>query len=354
MAAETGQERSEQPTQRKVERSQSRGQIAYSSDLTAGLSLLAVTIALAMGRELLIPEMGDEVRRMADELSHVGRDEVEIPSMISRAAASTIRLSAPVMGVAFGGALLFGATLAGFRIAPQAFRWEPGRLDPVAGFRRLFSQRGWMRGGMSVLKLAVISMLATAVLRPQLAVHPLTGDLSLHEHVTSVINLSLWLLAAVSGGLIALGIIDYGFQFWHYYNDLKMTRRELQDEHREDDGDPHVRARVKRLQREISQRNLRQQVESATVVLTNPTHYAVCLKYTPEMSAPLVVAKGKDFLARQIVQIARAGKIPVVERKPLARGLYHGVPAGKEIPAELYQAVAEVLAYIYALEREAA
>ena len=161
------------------------------------------------------------------------------------------------------------------------------------------------------------------------------------------------LLAGLSGGLLIIGISDYVFQKWRHMEDMKMSRQEVIDERRDDEGDPLVRGQLRRLQRAISERNLADDVESATFVLKNPTHYAVCLKYESGMAAPVVVAKGADFMAKRIIAIAEEKNKPVLERKELARAIWKSVRVGDEIPAALYQAVAEVLIYIYRIERMA-
>ena len=159
---------------------------------------------------------------------------------------------------------------------------------------------------------------------------------------------------AIAAAMVVIGLLDYLFQRWRHEQDLKMTRRELEEERKEEEGDPHMRARIRKLQREVGQRRMMQDVPNATVVITNPTHIAVAIQYERGlMSAPKVVAKGADLLAMQIRQIAERHDVPVLERKPLARALYLAVDVGEEIPAEFYHAIAEILAYIYRLSRAA-
>jgi flagellar biosynthesis protein FlhB len=167
-------------------------------------------------------------------------------------------------------------------------------------------------------------------------------------------RLAVLLGLAIAAAMVVIGLLDYLFQRWRHEQDLKMTRRELKEERREDEGDPHMRARIRKLQREVGQRKMMQEVPNATVVITNPTHIAVALQYERGLTnAPKVVAKGADLLAMQIRRIAGRHGVPVLERKPLAQALYLAVDVDQEIPAEFYHAIAEILAYIYRLNRAA-
>jgi len=206
---------------------------------------------------------------------------------------------------------------------------------------------------MSLFKLSIIVAIVYFILSHQYR-QPGWGNAgSLEQSIEMLVNLVILMLIGVASGLVILGTGDFAFQKWKHLEDMKMSRQELMDERKEDEGDPHFRARRKRIQREMSQRQMLQDVSSATVVVTNPTHFAVALKYEGTgMNAPVVVAKGQDHLARKIIQIARTHNVAIVERKPLARALYDNVPVGQEIPLELYQTVAEVLSYIHSIDRQ--
>ncbi len=233
-------------------------------------------------------------------------------------------------------------------LQPLVPDWE--RLSPARGWERLLSWRSFVRAGLAILKAAALGALVCWVLKARAGWIAVAGHGTLGQAAANGWNLTLMLALVLAAALVLIGLADYVFQRWRLEQDLRMTRRELVEEHREQDGDPHLRARIRQLQREVGQRRMIQDVPRATVVVTNPTHIAVALRYERgEMEAPKVIAKGKGLFARRIAAVAREHGVPVVERKLLARALYRAVPVGGEIPLELYQAMAEILAYVYRL-----
>jgi flagellar biosynthetic protein FlhB len=231
---------------------------------------------------------------------------------------------------------------------------DPSKLDPTKGWQRLFSTRSLIRGLMAIAKATVLCAVAYVVLRQHAARLRGTAAAALPESLSYAWTILVQLLLAVSAAMVLMGLIDYLFQKWKHLQDLRMTRQELMDERRDDDGDPQMRARMRKLQRELSQRKMIHDVATADVVVTNPSHFAVALRYDPRrMKNPKVVAKGADLLAKIIIATAKRHRVAVVEKKPLARYLYAKVAVGRDIPVEVFQAVAEVLVYIYNLKKAA-
>jgi FlhB-like protein len=247
-------------------------------------------------------------------------------------------------------ALAIGFTQAGFLLSTQPLNPDLGRLSPIRGWSRLMSSRTVMRGASTIVKAAILATLSAWTLSSRTDQIALAGRGTLAEAVSMAWNLSMRLGFGMALCMVLLGLLDYLFQRWRMEQELRMTRRELQEEHREHEGDPQIRARVRKLQRETAQRQMIREVPKATLVLTNPTHYAVALRYERgETEAPRVIAKGEGQFARRIAQVARDHGIPVLERKLLTRALYQSVDVGQEIPMEFYQAIAEILAYVYRL-----
>jgi flagellar biosynthetic protein FlhB len=249
--------------------------------------------------------------------------------------------------------LAIGYGQAGFRITPKAVAFDLNKLNPIKGAQKILGPRGWVRTGLASLKIALISTAVVAMLyvqRDQLVV--LVG-----LEVSTVLSRAIRILgkAALAGiaAALLLALIDLIYQRFQHGKDLRMSKKELKDEAKNTEGDPQVRARIRSVQREMARRRMMDDVPKATVVVTNPTHYAVALKYEEGQAdrAPVVVAKGLDEVAQNIKRIAREAGVPIVEDKPLARGLHRMVDIGDEIPEELFEAVAKVLAFVLHPER---
>jgi len=354
MPEDTGQDRSEAPTQRRREKARKDGQVATSADLSAGLLLLAGTFALWIGGETF---GGLLLRMVRSSLLYTLRTEWGIPQTSALAKTALVQglsVVGPLLAVLFVIGAAAGVAQAGFHVSWKPLAPEWGRLSWGKGWKRLFSTRSLARGVSSVAKVSAVALLVLWVLRQQVDHISIAGHGTVERATALGWRLAILLALAIAAAMLVIGLLDYLFQRWRHEQDLKMTRRELVEERREEEGDPHMRARVRKLQREIGQRRMIQDVPKATMVITNPTHIAVALQYERGlMKAPKVVAKGSDLLAIQIKRVAERHGVPVLERKPLARALYLAVDVGQEIPAEFYHAIAEILAYIYRLSRAA-
>jgi flagellar biosynthetic protein FlhB len=237
----------------------------------------------------------------------------------------------------------------GFLVTPQVigFHWE--RINPMRGLGSLLSLRGGVEAVKAVLKITILGVVAYRTLKPEWARFAALADMELLELTWWQLGLGLRLALRVVGVYCLFGLADYGYQRWQNEKSLRMSRGEIQEEGKQQDGNPQIRARVRSLQQERSRRRMMQDVASASLVVVNPTHIAVAIKYDGRsMRAPKVLAKGKRLLAERIIDIARAKGIPVVQDIPLARTLYKLVEVGGEIPVALYKAVAKILAYVYA------
>ncbi|MBX6377352.1 MAG: EscU/YscU/HrcU family type III secretion system export apparatus switch protein, partial [Clostridia bacterium] len=276
----------------------------------------------------------------------------EVRALGLGAAAAWALAAGPMLAAGVVGAVLAGLGQTGFALAPARVQPRPAALDPVAGFRRLLSLRTLAEMVRSLVKLAVLAVVAASVLRDlpaELPVLPLTAPTEGVRHFAAVLDA---LVGRAAVAFLALAAADLAYQRWQYERDLRMSRQEVREELKETEGDPAVRGRRRRLQRELARQRMLRDVARAHVVVTNPIHYAVALRYEPlSMEAPVVLARGRGLLARRIREQARRYGVTVVENAALARGLYYATRVGQPIPAAFYQAVAEVLAFVWRLKR---
>ena len=352
-------EKTEEATPKRREEAREEGQVAMSQELVAALMLAAGIGALLMGGGMLGETLGGILASTLEALPQHGTKPLEVPDVaafvreiVSDGATAVVTLFLPVLGVG----LVVGYAQIGFRLAPKAVNPDLTKLDPIKGLKRLFSARSWVRTGLSAVKIVAIaaSMITVAWLQIPNIIRMGASDLG-----PAMVGLGHVLLRATLAGVVAvllISIVDVVFQRMQHEKDLRMTKEEVKQEHKNTEGDPHVKARVRSLQREASRRRMMSEVPESTVVVTNPDHYAVALKYErdangePISNAPRVVAKGADNLAQHIKKVARDAGVVLYEDVPLARALYAKVEIGDEIPEDMYAAVAAVLNYVYRVQ----
>lgn len=343
-----GQERTESASQRRRDEAVRRGQVAHSADLSNSLLLLAGLGALWALGDQIGAGLAEAVRGEWSAIAHASDwSEAETTRAGWRFASRLAAAAGGVAGVTAFVAVLGHFLLSGFHLSPEALRIDWARLDFSRGWTRLFSRRSAIRALSAMFKVALIVPAVWRVFRGRQLELLLLGQYSLDVSVRLGWRLLLDAGFTVAMVLLVIGLVDYLYQRWQHEQDLKMTRQEARLEHRDDEGDPEVKARIRKLQRERAANQMVRSVADASAVVRNPTHFAVALKYERgSRSAPKVVAKGADLLALRIIQVAEQNGVPVLERPPLARALYHTVEVGQEIPVALYQAVIEILLYI--------
>lgn len=351
MAEELG-ERTELPTTRRRSEARSRGQVARSTDLSAAVELIGAAIVLAAIGGALAPALATILRRSLEDRS---LNPAEIPELLLWVAERAAWVTVPAMLIV--AAIAFAAHLVqvGWHITLQPLTPKLSKMNPISGVKRLLGKRGMVKAGVSIVKVGALGGIGSAVLwsrLPQIASLPaLPLSMALAKIGGILVILIAWLLAA----LLVIGLLDFAYQRWQHTHDLRMTRQEVKDERRSMEGDPEVKGRRMRMAREIALQRLGAAVPKADVVVTNPTHFAVALRYdATSMKAPRVTAKGADLLAYRIRQLAALHGVPIVERPALARALYRGVEVGREVRPEHYEAVAEILAYVYRVRAMAA
>lgn len=355
MAEELG-ERTEEPTGRRLGEARSRGQVAKSQDLAAAIDMIGAVILISLLGGAAIAGLGAMLRRVLEgEIAGDPLDPASLKPLAFWVAAQGARVALPALAVMFVISAAAHVVQVGWLYTTQPIKPNIAKLNPVGGLKKFVNLRNLVKTGVNTIKLGIVGTIAVLVIRkhlPGIAALPMLGMAAgLYKIALVGLELASWLLAV----LLAIGLIDYFYQRWQHRHDLRMTRQEVKDERRSVDGDPEVKSRRLRMARDIALQRIQQAVPKADVVVTNPTHFSVAIKYDPAtMRAPRVVAKGADFMAMKIRHVAIASGVTIVERPPLARGLYWGVKVGQEVSPEFYEAVAEVLAYVYRIQGRAA
>ncbi len=246
--------------------------------------------------------------------------------------------------------IVIGAMQTRFLLSFKPLKADLKRINPIEGFKRMFSTRSLFELAKSIFKMIIVGYVAYTVIKPKFNSFSLYSDVQLSDSMKFIFNLVYEVMLKCSIALLVLAIIDYFYQRWEFEKSIRMTKQELKEEYREIEGSPEIKRRQREIMARLSRGRMLQQVPQADVVITNPTHIAVALKYDPdEMEAPVVLAKGTDEIAKKIVEIARQNGIPVVQNPEVARQLYKMTDIGEQIPSGLYRAVAEILAYVYSL-----
>ncbi len=348
------EEKREAPTPRRRMLARQRGQVFQSGDLVSAVSLLACATAVRVA----VPRVCGGVASLAERMwgSPVSLDVTgaDVMSLGMACAVLTAKMLALVVGsvLVVGVAASVAQTGAVFTAEPLAPKME--RLNPITGTQKLFSRRTLLEAAKSTLKVAIIGYIAWTSLRGDWEDIARLSMVGPAEAAARVGGFSIAMLNRTGLGLLFLGGMDMAYQWWEHEMSLRMTRQELKEEIKETEGRPEIKAKIRAIQRQMATRRMMHEVKKADVVVTNPTHYAVALKYdSRRMAAPVVVAKGIDLIAQRIRREAEEHGVTVVVNQPLARSLYKLVDIGRAIPPELYQGVAEVLAFVYRLKSRA-
>jgi flagellar biosynthetic protein FlhB len=346
--AEQGGERTEDPSQRRLQEARERGQVPRSRELTTFAAMIGGSVALVATSSEVAAKMAQLMRRF---MSIDARQLEDTQSMFSALReASMLALSAllPIFASLIVIVVLAAVVMGGWNFSPAALTPDFTRMSPLSGFKRLFGLRGASELGKALLKCGVVGGVATGIvswLFPQvLALGHMSASTAIGRGAGLMSVAFVWLCAS----LALVAAVDVPLQLFQFKRALRMTRQEVRDEAKESDGRPETKQRIRQLQQTIARRRMMHKVPSADVVIVNPTHFAVALKYDPKnMRAPRVLAKGADLIAQNIRRIAEEHRIPVFESPKLARALYRSADLNQEIPAGLYLAVAQVLSYIF-------
>ncbi len=348
---ENGQERTEQATPKRLQEAREKGQVPRSRELTTLAMLLIAALTLSSLGAGMVESLGDIVRLGLD----VDRKVIFNPwggiETLIEALTQAFFLLAPFLTIMVVAAIAAPLALGGWAFSTQAMAFKLEKLNPVSGLKRLFALRGLMELSKALAKFILIGSVGAALIWHFVPEFIGLGRESVSAAVAHAGSILAWSFVILSSTLILIAGVDVPFQLRDHANKLKMSHQEVKEEHKNIEGKPEVKSRVRTLQREIAQRRMMTEIPDADVVITNPSHYAIALRYNAgNMAAPVVVAKGVELLATQIRTIAVANDVPLFEAPPLARALYYSTELNAPVPAGLYLAVAQVLAYVYQLK----
>ena len=346
-------EKTEEPTAKKRADARKKGQVGRSQELNTAFVLLMGFLTLRVLWEYIY---GNIACYTIYIFSHLGQNpttegisEIFIGIMLLLA-----KTSLPVMIAIMIIGLAINFYQVGLMFSTEKLSFSLGKLNPINGFGRIFSKRSLVELVKSIFKIIIIGYFLYRYLKDQIPYMPQFIFFDLPYSLATAADFIFTMAFQVIGVIMVLAALDYKYQQWQTTQDLKMSKQEVKDEFKQMEGDPQIKGKIKQKQRQMAMQRMMSEVPKADVIVTNPTHLAVALKYSKGMIAPVVVAKGQDRVAERIKQIARENRVIIVENKPVARALYEAVDVGGAVPAELYQAVAEIIAYVYRIKHRKA
>lgn len=347
-------QKTEEPTQRKLEQAREKGQIAKSQEINHWFIILALAIVFAVFAEYIAAEIAGALRPLVENAHALpttpqGFGELMLDTFLAVGSVMMIPFLLTIVGTL---AATFLQT--GFLVTAEQLKPKMEKISLIKGFERLFSTRSLVEFAKGIAKLAIVGLVIFLLVWPERDVVPNLVELTLVE----ILDLMRWMGLKIVGGVLAvmtvIAVFDFAFQAYKHNEEQRMSRQEVKDEHKQTEGDPQVKQRLRQLRMEKSRKRMMSEVPKADVVVTNPTHYAVALAYQQgQMAAPKLVAKGIDRVAARIREVAEENGIPVMQNPPLARALYSGVEIDQEVPPEHYKAVAQIIGYVMRLKKNA-
>jgi flagellar biosynthetic protein FlhB len=353
MAEDQDQERNEQATPRRKEESRKKGQVARSQEVVSVTVLLGCILFFYFGTGGMVQKLSDMISRSLRESGTTTLTQSTVPTVIANFIYDAFMVLFPFLLTVFIAALNANYIQVGFLFSSESLKPKFSKISPMNGFKRLFGLKSLADLVKNICKLVIVVWVSYWTITSEVENLVPLMDQSIWGIMVYIGDVSFKIIVRTCWVLVVLAVLDYLYQRWEYERGLKMSKQEIKDEYKQTEGDPLLKSRIKRLQREMARKRMMSKVPSADVVITNPDHIAVALKYDQmNMAAPVVVAKGADLMAEKIKELARKSRVPVVENKPLARILFKLVKVDGVIPENLYKAVAEVLAYVYSLKRQ--
>ena len=351
MAESDQGEKTEEATQQRREDFRKRGQVAQTKELASVLILFSAILciwllgnfALKQIYEVFTKSLGTFLVSSVHHGSWIAAFQFSIKK--------TALIVGPIFGVMFLMAFVSNVVQVGFLTNEEAMKFKPDRLDPIQGLKRIFSMKSLVEAGKAVFKFTLVGFVVYLIMRNEVHRIPHLAGYDVRQTFTFIGDVFFKLFGGVGFFMLILAGLDYLFQRYDLEQKMKMTKQEVKEEFKSREGDPLIKSRIKRVQRELANKRMMEDVPKADVIVTNPTHIAIALRYSSEMIAPTVVAKGAGAVAEKIKEIAKENSVPIVENKPLARAMFKTIKIGQAIPRELYTAVAEVLSYIYKLKK---
>lgn len=353
-AGNSGADKTEEPTAKKLRDAREEGQVAKSNELNIGLSLLVLFLCI----KLFVGKIGTSfIQGMHKYFGYIedwSKETVLVTrfhSLLSDVIVDIILIVLPIFLITYIATFVITLAQVKWQLSTKPLQPKLSKFNPVEGFKKMFSKDKIVDLIKAILKIGITFYVVYSELRDQIGFLGQLYTISLKQAIVLIGDVVINLGLKVSAVFVVIGLADYLYQKRKFHKDMRMTKQEVKDEYKQSEGDPQLKSKIKQKMREVSQRRMMAALPEADVVITNPTHLAVAIKYDKDKGeAPIVIAKGADLLAKKIRETAREHHVEIVENKPLARMLYFNVEIGSEIPKELYQMVAEVLAYVYQLK----
>ncbi len=349
------EEKTEKATPRKREQARKKGQVLQSKEINSAVLLLAMFLTIKFS----CPFIYNEIEKYFENIfnNYMKMEDLFTVNVMMKFLTDTtlvfLKIMAPILAVSLLAGLISGYAQVGFLFTVETLQFKPEKLNPINGFKRIFSRQAAIELVKSIIKIAISLYISYLYLKDEVNSVINIMDMDVLNIFIYIGNVALNVSIAITIVLIILAVFDYIFQWWEYERNLKMSKHETKEEYKQTEGNPQIKAKIKQKQRQMAASRMMKDIPKADVVITNPTHFAVAIKYdAEENSAPVVIAKGQDYIAQRIKEIAKENKVEVVENKELARTLYSSAEIGDPIPEELYQAVAEVLAFVYNLKEK--
>ena len=352
MAEESFQDKTEPASPKKKEDARKKGEVAKSRELSSTVILTAGILYMFFNAKNMTMTLGHNIKKSLLQIPDIISTREFAPAIISGTLTDFLLLLAPLLIVLFIVSILTNILQTGIIFSVEPLTPKASKIDPIKGFERVFSKRSLVELAKSVLKIIIVGSMAFYALKGEVSrIIPLLFQENA-QILALLGELAFKVLVKCCCVIMVLAILDFIYQKWEHEQKLKMTKQEVKDEFRQSEGDPMVKSRIRSIQRDIARRRMMEEVPKADVIITNPTHLSIALKYKSDegMKAPVIVAKGANNIAFKIREIAEKHNIPMMENKPLAQNLYK-LDIGTEIPPQFYQAVAEILAYVYGLKK---
>lgn len=355
-ANDEGGEKTEDATPKKLKEAREEGQVAKSTELNTAVMLFALFLVLKIYIGSIGNQFIDVYEKIYGSITLVVEDDMSmniIMSLLGYSIKTIILIALPIFLVGVVVGFLVDKVQIKWKVTTKPLKPKLSKLDPIKGFKKMFSKEKLVQLLFSLLKIILIGVLVYDTLKDQWGLILSLYDFSLFQAIGVIGSMVISLGMQISSVFLVIGFADLFYQRMKFKKDMKMSKKEVKDEWKNAEGDPHIKGKIKSKMLEASRRRMMSAIPNADVVITNPTHFAVALQYDRESgAAPVVVAKGADFMAQKIKDIANENKVEIVENKPLARMLYFNVEIDQEIPQELYQMVAEILAYVYRIKNK--
>ncbi|NLT95039.1 MAG: flagellar biosynthesis protein FlhB [Clostridia bacterium] len=347
-------EKTEKATPRRRQEARKKGQVLKSTEINSVLILLTSFLMLKFFLVSMISQIENYIFNLWSRFSDIDITPETITPLFIDLILLFLKLTVPLLGMVIIIGVIANVMQVGFLFTTETLQFKLSRINPLEGFKRIFSKRALVELFKAAAKIGLIAYITFAGIKDQINVFPYLMDMEIHSILNFLGQILFSILWKITLFLAILAILDYLYQKFEYETNLKMSKQEVKDEYKNIEGDPLIKGKIREKQRQIAMRRMMQEVPHADVIITNPTHFAVAIKYDAQtMDAPKVIAKGRDLVALKIKDIAKKHGVVIVEDKPLAQVLYYNVEINEQIPEHLFQAVAEILAFVYRLKQKA-